>query len=341
MKYRYLGNTGLPVARIALGTMTFGAAGWGCDQATAHRILAAYLDAGGNFVDTADVYANNESERIIGAFLTGSQRDRLVIASKCYFPQGEWAGFPGCTGLSRKHIMSACEASLKRLGTDHIDLYYAHAWDPNTPPDETMIALDLLMQQGKIRYAGCSNFYAWQFTLANANAAGRARFVCGQHMYNLVRRDIEREVIPACEAQKMSIVAWSPLAGGVLTGKYRRAESPQPGTRLHHRSALDVPRFWHDAGFRTAEIVARIADREGLDRAFVALSWVVGNPAVASVITGVRTVEQLQSNLAVADQDLPPEVYRELCAETEPEEGYLEQNRRHNVEAAFGAFEVG
>jgi aryl-alcohol dehydrogenase-like predicted oxidoreductase len=341
MKYRYLGATGLPVARISLGTMTFGAAEWGCDKTTAFRILDTYIEEGGNFVDTADVYANNESERIIGEYLGRVDRDRLVIASKCFFPQGPSAGQPGASGLSRKYIVESCEKSLRRLKTDYIDLYYAHAFDPNTPPEEFMAAFETLVTQGKIRYLGCSNFHAWHFTLSNAVAARGARFVCGQHMYNLVHRDIEREILPACAAQGMSVVVWSPLAGGLLTGKYSRSAEPQEGTRLHHRRGIDVPRFWHERGFDAADRVAEIADEAGIPRAQAALGWILRESRVASVITGVRTVEQLKKNLVVAEWDLPDDVFDRLTAATQPAEGYLEQNLAHSTRAAFGNLTIG
>ena len=222
MKYRYLGNSGLAVSRVCLGTMTFGNNDWGCDLETSKSIVDAFIDAGGNFIDTADLYSAGESEVILGKALKGKDLTKLVIASKCWFPVDDT---PNGRGLSRKHIMEACEASLKRMDIDCIDLYQIHGPDPYTPMEETMRALDDLITAGKVRYVGCSNLWAWQIMKANGIAAlrGYEKFISGQYLYNLVRRDIETEILPACVDQGMGILCWSPLAAGFLTGKYRDA----------------------------------------------------------------------------------------------------------------------
>ena len=224
MQYRYLGRSGLAVSRVCLGTMTFGNKAWGCEQAEASAIVDRFLDAGGNFIDTADLYAAGMSETMLGQAIKGKDRDALVIASKCWFAT---ADNPTARGLSRKHVVEACEASLRRMGIDFIDLYQLHGPDPYTPIEETMAALGDLVRAGKIRYTGCSNFYAWQIMKANAaaRALGVAPFVSGQYLYNLIRRDIEREILPACVDQGMGILPWSPLASGLLTGKVPRQGS--------------------------------------------------------------------------------------------------------------------
>jgi aryl-alcohol dehydrogenase-like predicted oxidoreductase len=188
MKYRYLGNSGLLVSRISLGTMTFGTPDWGCDENQSHEIIKSYLDAGGNFIDTADVYAGGKSEEFVGTFMPQIKRDEVVIASKCYFPMGS---FPNAQGVSRKHIIASCEGSLKRMKTDYIDLYYIHGPDPVSPMEETMRALDDLVRQGKVRYLGCSNLFGWQIAKA-AGIAARMNLeglVAGQYLYNLINRE--------------------------------------------------------------------------------------------------------------------------------------------------------
>ncbi|TVR28854.1 MAG: aldo/keto reductase [Spirochaetaceae bacterium] len=340
MKYRYVGKSGLLVSRLSLGTMTFGAPEWGCDEKTAHRIMDIYQEHGGNFVDCANNYAGGESERIIGTYLARTDRSRLVVASKCFFPQGTT---PAAYGLSRKHILHACEQSLRRLQTDYLDLYYVHAFDPYTPLEETMQALDQLVSSGKVRYIGCSNLFAWQFTLANGIAAqhDRARFICGQHMYNLIHRDVEDEVLPACSALGMSLIAWSPLGGGMLTGKYTRAAQPEQGSRMFHRQKIDGPRFWHERGFDMAEELARVAEKSGIDRLQLALGWVLREPRVASVICGVRSVEQLESNVAATDVELDDEVYSQLNSASATDPDYLVQFARHSQASVFGAHTLG
>lgn len=340
MKYRYVGSSGLVVSRVSLGTMTFGAPNWGCDEKTAHEMLEVFRDNGGNFIDTANNYAGSESERIIGKYLENTNRSELIIASKCFFPQGST---PGTYGLSRKHILQACEDSLRRLRTDYIDLYFVHAFDPNTPLDETMEALNMLVHQGMVRYIGCSNLFAWQFTLANGIAAQRngARFVCGQHMYNLIHREVEQEVLPACHAQGMSLVAWSPLGGGLLTGKYRWSPEPEEGSRMQYRRKIDGPRFWHKQAFDVASLLGEVAKERQIDRVQLALGWVLREPRVASIIVGAKSVEQLKANLKAAEPDIPDDVYEELSAGTQPPAGYLSQFARHVHDSVFSTHAIG
>ncbi|MFB3819609.1 MAG: aldo/keto reductase, partial [Candidatus Methylomirabilales bacterium] len=219
MKYRYLGSSGLLVSRISLGTMTFGASPWGCDEPEAHRILQAYLDAGGNFIDAADVYAGGKSEEVIGTFLPRVPREQVVLASKVYFPVGSG---PNTFGLSRKRILASCEASLRRLRTEYLDLYYIHGPDPITPYEETLAALDDLVRQGKVRYLGCSNLFPWQMVKASLTARhrGLTGLTAGQFLYNLIHREPERELLPAAADQGIGLVAYAPLGAGLLTGKY-------------------------------------------------------------------------------------------------------------------------
>jgi aryl-alcohol dehydrogenase-like predicted oxidoreductase len=229
MKIRKLGRTGLKVSNLCLGTMTFGNAQWGCDESTSRKIVDRFLDAGGNFVDTADVYSNGVSEEITGRAVQG-RRQQVILATKVAGPMGT---SPNDLGLSRKHILDAVDASLRRLGTDYIDLYQVHAYDPTTPLDETLRALDDCVRSGKVRYLGCSNYSAWQLMKATALARelGTARYDCLQPQYSLACRFIEREHLPLCREEGIGVIPWSPLAGGLLTGKIRRGQDVPTGTR--------------------------------------------------------------------------------------------------------------
>ena len=212
---------GLLISRICLGTMAFGMKDWGCDQATATEMVRKFIDGGGNFFDTADVYSTGVSEEMLGVAIRDLDRDDLVLATKCWFRMDPT---PNGKGLSRKHIMRSIDNSLQRLGTDFIDLYQVHGPDWFTPLEETLRALDDAVRSGKVRYLGCSNYYAWQIVKANAiaEAAHLTRFISGQHMYNLIRRDIEREILPACADQGLGMLCWSPLGSGFLNGRYER-----------------------------------------------------------------------------------------------------------------------
>ena len=311
MQYRYLGNSGLLVSRVCLGTMTFGMQGWGCDQREATEITKAFLEAGGNFIDTADMYSAGESERMVGHAIAGHNRDDLVLATKCWFRMGESAN---AKGLSRKHIVEAVQASLRRLNTDFIDLLQVHGPDPFTPMEETMKALDDLVRAGTVRYVGCSNYYAWQITKANGIAArlDYERFISGQHMYNLLRRDVEREILPACVDQGMGMLCWSPLAGGLLCGKYDQAKGPDKESRVGLRSAIDLPRYWRDESFRVIDAVVAVASEVEKTPAQVALAWLLHDPRVTSVIAGARTRSQIEDSLVAGTWNLSDELHQRI-----------------------------
>ena len=321
MKYRYLGRSGLLVSRVCLGTMTFGNKEWGCDLKTAKAIVNGFIEAGGNFIDVADMYSSGVSEQMLGEAVRDHDRDDLVLATKCWFRVG--AG-PNAKGLSRKHICEALEVSLRRLGTDYIDLYQVHGPDPFTPMEETMRTLDDLVRSGKVRYIGCSNFYGWQIVKANAIAdrLNLARFCSGQHMYNLVRRDIEREILPACADQGMGMLCWSPLASGFLTGKYKRGQDPAAGSRVSYRTKIDIPRYFREDGFRVVDEVQKVARETGRTPSQVALAWLVHDRRVTAVLIGARTLQQLEDNIAVGDWDLPEELRRRLSEVAPIDHGY-------------------
>ena len=321
MKYRYLGNSGLVVSRVCLGTMTFGMKDWGCDLDTALAITNRFVESGGNFIDTADIYSTGVAEDMLGRALREHQRDDLVVATKCYF---RMSPAPNAKGLSRKHIVESCQRSLKRLGTDYIDLYQIHGPDPHTPLEETMRALDDLVRQGLVRYIGCSNLFAWQLVKANAVAErmGLEKFCSGQHLYNLIRRDVEREILPACADQGLGLMCWSPLASGLLTGKYPRSGAPAQGTRISHRAQMDLPRYWHDAGFKIVDEVMAVAEAQGKTPAQVALAWLLHDARVAAVIIGARTVAQVDDNAVVGDWDLPDAEHKRLAEIVEFHHGY-------------------
>jgi aryl-alcohol dehydrogenase-like predicted oxidoreductase len=340
MKYRYLGRSGLLVSRICLGTMTFGNKDWGCDSDTSVGIVNAFVDAGGTFVDTADMYSGGVSEEYVGKAIKDKPRDQLVIATKCWFPTGDG---PNDRALSRKHIIDACEASLRRLGTDYIDLYQIHGPDPYTPIEETMRALDDLVRDGKVRYLGCSNLYGWQIVKANmtADAAGGSRFISAQHLYNLLRRDIEREILPACDDQGIGMICWSPLASGMLTGKYRGENKPDPQSRLGKNAKILVARYWWDEALTLVDTVGEVADELGRSEAQIALSWLLGDDRVTAPIVGARTVEQLTDNLVAGDFDLPIEIRQKLTDAMPLVLGYPKEWMNHSFEWTFGQSEFG
>ncbi|TDP99436.1 MULTISPECIES: aldo/keto reductase [unclassified Leifsonia] len=309
MDLRNLGNSGTIVSEFALGTMTFGAE---ADEQTSHAILEHYIDAGGNFIDTADVYTTGASESIIGRWLARNpgRRDGVVIATKGRFPMG---GGPNDLGLSRTHLRTALDASLRRLGVDHIDLYQMHAWDALTPIEETLRFLDDAVTSGKISYYGFSNYLGWQLTKAVqvARANGWAAPVTLQPQYSLIVRGIEHEVVPAALDANIGLLPWSPLAGGWLSGKYRRDEPPTGATRLGENPTRGME-AWEarNADPRTWEVidaVDAVASETGASASQVSLAWLSDRPAVTSVILGARTVEQLEDNLGAADLELTDE----------------------------------
>ncbi len=321
MKYRYLGRSGLLVSRVCLGTMTFGMKDWGCDEATSKAILDRFIDAGGNFIDTADLYSFGVSEEILGRVIKDHGRDDLVIATKCWF---RMRPTPNAKGLSRKNICAAVDASLKRMDTDYIDLYQVHGPDPYTPVEETMRALDDLVRSGKVRYIGCSNYYAWQIVKANAVAdqLHLERFISGQHMYSLCKRDVEREILPACADQGLGLMCWAPLASGFLTGKYQRGEDPGEGTRISYRTNIDIPRYFKDENFSLLDELRAVAAETGMTLSQVALAWLVHDRRVTAVIIGVRTMDQLEDNLVIGDSDLSDADHRRLSDIVPFDHGY-------------------
>ncbi|TXT41923.1 MAG: aldo/keto reductase, partial [Spirochaetes bacterium] len=298
MKYRYLGRTGILVSEFTLGTMSFGAPGWGCDRKEASSILLDYIDAGGNLVDTADVYAKGEAESIIGEALDSARREKILLATKCGFPFGDPVGG---LGSSRKHIVASVEGSLKRLKTDYIDIFYLHRSDPTTPIEEVLETLEILMRQGKILHSAFSNLPAWRLALADQAAKSRfsAGFACGQYLYNLADRSCEQEIIPAMRHQGIGFLAWSPLAGGLLTGKYQGKAEVPAGSRFDFRKGLDVPRFWNERSMGIALELAQAAQEAGASPTRLALAWLLSKDYISSVILGPRTRAHLADSLAM------------------------------------------
>lgn len=309
MRVRPLGRSGLRVSELCLGTMTFGTPGWGCDEAEALRLIDRYLEAGGNFLDTADLYAGGRSEEICGTALAG-RRAQVVLATKCTLPVGTG---PNDRGASRKHIREACEASLRRLRTDYIDLYQIHAEDLATPLEETLAALDQLVRAGKVLYVGASNFRAYRLmkALGLSDRHGWPRFVCFQPQYNLLVRTIEREHLALCREEGLGIITWSPLAAGMLTGKIPRGERP-PDTRLGQREMEFYADYFTDRAHRIVDELRACAAELGCTPARLALAWQLARPEISAVILGARTMAQLEDNLAAAGLTVPPAVLERL-----------------------------
>jgi aryl-alcohol dehydrogenase-like predicted oxidoreductase len=306
MEYRQLGRSGLKVSVLCLGTMGFGGVGKFAkvgegDVAAASRQIDLCLDAGVNFVDTANAYSGGLSEEIVGKAI-GDRRDRIVLATKARFPMGDG---PNDEGLSRHHLIKACEASLRRLGTDYIDLYQVHEWDGLTPLEETLDALDTLVRSGKVRYVGCSNFSGWQMTkaLGLSDRLRYQRFVSTQVYYSLQARDIEYEIVPASLDQGLGIIVWSPLAGGLLSGKYRRGQEGPEGSR-HLQDWGEPPVRDEEGLYDIIEALVEIGEEHGVSAAQIALAWSLGRPGVTSLIVGARTEEQLADNLGAVDVEL-------------------------------------
>lgn len=321
MRYRRLGSTGLLVSELCFGAMTFGDSPWklgGVDQQTADRMVGRCLEAGINCFDTADIYSDGASEEILGRSL-GGRRGEVVLATKVF---GRMGSGPNDQGLSRRHVLAAAEDSLRRLGTEWIDLYQVHGFDPLTPLEETLGALDDLVHAGKVRYIGLSNFAAWQImkALAISDGHGWSRFVSAQMHYSLLGRDIEEEVVPLALDQGLGILCWSPLSGGFLSGKYRSGETP-PGTRFGDRQ-LWFPPFDRELGFRVLQAVEEIAVEAGATPAQVSLAWLLTRDGVASVILGARRLEQLEDNLRAAELTLAPEQVARLEELTRPAARY-------------------
>lgn len=303
MRIRRLGNTGLRVSEICLGTMTFGHQ---CDEAVSFAIMDRAAEQGVTFIDTADVYpvppsadTAGSTEEIVGSWLQG-QRDKFVLATKCRLRVGNG---PNDEGLSRRHVLKAAEDSLRRLKTDYIDLYQAHAPDPETPLEETLRAFDDLVHQGKVRYIGLSNYPAWQVALALglSDRYDLARCVCVQPRYNLLYREIESELLPLCRDQGLGVIAYNPLAGGLLTGKYRGTQEPVEGTRFAlggKTGELYRQRYWHQAQFEAIDRLTQFCDRRGKSLLQVAIAWVLAQPGITCAIVGASKPDQLNDSLA-------------------------------------------
>jgi aryl-alcohol dehydrogenase (NADP+) len=322
MEYRTLGSSGAIVSTLALGTMTFGNE---TDEAGAHAQLDVFVDAGGNLIDTADVYTQGVSEEIIGRWLAKQSqqvRDQVVIATKARFPMGSG---PNDLGTSRRHLRRALDDSLQRLGVDHIDLYQLHAWDPVTPAEETMAFLDDAVRIGKIGYPGLSNFTGWQIQKVCdiVDRRGWAPLVTLQPQYNLLAREIEWEIVPACLENGLGLLPWSPLGGGWLTGKYKRDVLPTGATRLGEKPDRGVESYYRrSAQARTWDVVdavEEVATARGVSMAQVALAWLHDRPAVTSVILGARTVGQLEDNLGAAGLHLSAEETHALDIASDPQ----------------------
>jgi aryl-alcohol dehydrogenase-like predicted oxidoreductase len=316
MHYRFMGRTGLKVAEICLGTQTFG---WGADEPTAHALADRYVDAGGNFFDTSNIYNKGESERMLGAWLASrGSRARQVIATKVFFPTGEG---PNDTGLSRKHIFQQIDASLRRLQTDYVDLYQMHCFDASTPLEETLRALDDLVRAGKVRYLGASNYTPSQLTRAImlSERHNWVRYDCLQAEYSLLVRSTEWELAPLCRAEGIGLICWSPLAGGWLSGKYRRGEAPPPESRVGRADRWDdlpeqreTERTW-----RIVDTLQEVAQARGVTPAQAALNWLLQQPGVTAPIIGARTVAQLEENLGSSGWALSAEELKQLDGASE------------------------
>jgi aryl-alcohol dehydrogenase-like predicted oxidoreductase len=320
MEYRALGRSGLRVSVLTMGTMTFGGRGnfknvGTTDVAQARRQVDMCLAAGVNLIDTADVYSSGHSEEIVGEVLT-SRRDEVLVATKVRMPMGRG---PNDAGLSRHHIISGCEASLRRLGTDHIDLYQVHEWDGLTPLEETLQALQSLVAAGKVRYVGASNYASWQLmkALGTAERLGLPQFVSEQIYYSLQAREAEYELIPLAVDQGLGVLVWSPLAGGLLSGKYRRNHEAPAGSR-QLTEWNEPPVYDTEALHDTVEVLIGIGEQRGVSAAQIALAYLLAKPAVTSLVIGARTDEQLADNLAAASLSLTEAELAELDQASEP-----------------------
>ena len=306
MNYRQLGRTGLLVSEISLGTMTFGNP---LDESASIKMIDWAIDAGINFIDTADMYVDGRTEEIVGKGLKG-KRDKVVLATKV----GAWKSGPDVNdvGLSRKHIMDGVEISLRKLQTDYIDLYYVHKPDPVVPIDETLRAMDDLVHQGKVRYIACSNYPLWQLCKALSTSAiyDLARFDCIQPPYNLITRDIEEEVLPLCDSEGVGVCVYNPLAAGLLTGKHDPNKPPAAGTRFASEEGLGKAyraRYWLDNNFKAAMCIQEIARTPDRSMPQFAIAWILKNPAITSVICGATSIQQLEENLGATEVKLTDE----------------------------------
>jgi 1-deoxyxylulose-5-phosphate synthase len=308
MQHVRFGRTGLHVSRLCLGTMTFGLQ---CDEKTSVAILDAAAAAGVTFLDTADAYPlggkledMGRTEEIVGKWLKG-RREQFILATKC---SGKMGNAPWQQGTSRKHVMSAIDDSLRRLGTDYVDLYQVHHFDANTPADETVEAFDAVVKAGKARYVGVSNYHAYRVAraLGRAEALKLTRLVSVQPRYNLLFRQIERELLPFCQEENLAVIPYNPLAGGLLTGKHKRAAPPPAGTRFTLGAAAKTytERYWKEREFDTVEAFVKLAKEAGLDPATLAVAWVLAHPAITSPLIGASKPEQLTASVAAVELKL-------------------------------------
>jgi aryl-alcohol dehydrogenase-like predicted oxidoreductase len=316
MKIKRMGRTGLRVSEICLGTMTFGNQ---CDEPTSFAIMDKAFESGVTFFDTADVYPLGgtldmvgRTEEFVGNWLhERGKRDEIVLATKC---RGQMGAGPNDQGASREHIMKAVEASLRRLRTDHIDLYQIHSPDPETPLDETLRALDDLVHSGKVRYIGCSNYPAWELakSLWISDREGLSRFDCVQPRYNLLFRHIEAELLPLVQDQGIGVISYNPLAGGLLTGRYQPGQMPSEGTRftLHTAGRLYQARYWQEAQLQVVAQLKQFCDARNINIAQLALAWVLAQPAITSAILGASKPEQLDQTLPAVDFSLDEEMQK-------------------------------
>ena len=304
------------MSRLCLGTMTFGLQ---CDEPTSRAILDRAAEGGIDFLDSSDAYplggelsTRGVTEEILGRWLQG-KRDRFIVATKCFVPTGP---APFDRGNSRKHIMSAIDASLRRLQTDYIDLYQLHGYDPATPIDETLGALDDLVHQGKVRYIGCSNFLTYQLVRAvgRTETLRLARMDCVQPRYNLLFRQIEREMLPFCEEDGVGVISYNPIAGGLLSGKHNRSAEPSEGTRftLGNAGSMYQQRYWHEQMFDTVEALRKLADEAGVSLVTLSVAWVLANKAITAPIIGASQPHQLDASLAAATYELDPDLKQRL-----------------------------
>jgi aryl-alcohol dehydrogenase-like predicted oxidoreductase len=307
MEYRPLGNTGVKVSMLCFGTMSFGAE---ADEETSSAMFARCLDAGINFFDCANVYAGGRSEEILGGLIAGKRQD-LVVTSKVYFPTGEDVNARGAT---RRHILASIACSLRRLNTDYLDVYFIHHFDPMTPLEETLRALDDLVLAGKILYPAASNFAAWQVAKALGLSALHdwARFECLQPMYNLVKRQAEVEILPMAQAERLGVISYSPLGGGLLTGKYGSQRRPESGRLMENK--MYQTRYGDPQVYQIAEKFTQFAEQHAFDPAALAVAWVAAHPGITAPIIGARNLQQLEGSLKSVDIPMTPELYREVSS---------------------------
>jgi aryl-alcohol dehydrogenase-like predicted oxidoreductase len=323
MEHRFLGRTGMQVSELCMGAMTFGRE---TTEELSHRMLHRFVEAGGNFIDTADVYSTGKSEEVVGRWLKDKVRDDLVVATKVRFAMGEG---PNDLGLSRKHILSGVEASLRRLGTDYIDLYQVHMWDDATPLEETLSTLNDLVRAGKVRYIGASNFSGWQLQKAIdlSRQMGWEILSSLQPQYNLLARSTEWELIPVCQREGLGVICWSPLRGGWLSGKYRRGmKAPPEGSRVQIAEEKGWSESWsaynNEHTWGVIDALLEISDEIGKAPAQIAINWLLQRPGVTAPIIGARTMEQVEQNLGAAGWSLNEAQMARLDADSEIEPPY-------------------